>query len=456
VVRPVQVCGILSGNGGRTMLSHGVDDGAMLDLARLLLEDVCSDIARFRHSREDPRAFATVRVDREYNLGAPGAFADLRVEPGNEPPYFMEVKYGFEAGALQSHLSRKYSTLQDTGDARKLILVIDAGRHADWPAVEAAVRAMLPAHLALEVWDEATLHDLSSECFGAAIDSFSGAELVSIRERIDQGKDRLAFGELPPKGYAEAVLRQNLICHFGTWHIREIRQARGNSDLSQVVPPGTYEQVVVLMADLSGFSRYVHDTADDATVRESLTSFYAKARYQVINAGGMLVQFVGDEVVAAFGIPDRRPEYLASAVRTAYRLLDIGSSVSLGWQRRIDHVQPRQGVHIAMAMGSVQLVQMRALDPARLATIGDCLDIAARLLPLADQGEIVVSNVLQHALTSTGLPCQLEALPPFDARSLGILQPWRLASTAPALRGSPDRPLPPSVSRTATPERNGH
>jgi class 3 adenylate cyclase len=435
---------------------HTLEESSLVDLARLLLEDVCTDLVRFLHSREGPLTFGEVRVDREYALGHPGAFADLRVEPGDEPPYFMEVKYGFDASTLLAHLSRKYSSLPDAGDARKLILVVDTASHADWPALEAAIRALLPPHLALEVWDEQKMHDLTGACFGSSIASFSGPELMSIRERIDEGKDRLAFGKTPAKGYADAFLRQNLIWHFGTWRMRELRQAREDDDLTQLVRPGGYDHVVVLMADLSGFSRYVHDTADDATVRESLTSFYAKSRYQVVNAGGMLVQFVGDEVVALFGIPDRRPDYIASAVRTAYRLLDIGASVSLGWQRRIDHVQPRQGVHIAMGMGRVQVVPMRALDNARLATIGDCLDITARLMPLADQGEIVVSNVLQHAIVMAGLPCELEALPPFDARSLGMLQPWRLAAAAPELRGAPGRQASQATDGRCVPGRNGH
>ncbi len=437
------------------MESHTRESG-LVYLARLLLEDVCSDLVRFLHSHDDPVAFAGVRVDREYALGQPGAFADLRVEPGYKPPYFMEVKYGFDSSALLAHLTRKYAALPDVGDARKLVLVVDTARHADWPSLESAIGALLPPHLALEVWDEQTLHKLTGECFGVSISSFSGPELMSIRERIDEGKDRLAFGESPPGGYAEALLRQNLIWHFGTWRMRELRQAREDGDLTQLVCPGGYDHVVVLMADLSGFSRYVHDTADDATVRESLTSFYAKSRYQVVNAGGMLDQFVGDEVVALFGIPDLRPDYLVSAVRTAYRLLDIGASVSLEWQRRIDHVQPRQGVHIAMGMGRIQLVPMRALDHARLATIGECLDITARLLRLADHGEIVVTNVLRHAIQSAGLPCELDALPPFEARNLGMLQPWRLASAAPTVRGVPDLRMSRAADERSERGRDGH
>jgi hypothetical protein len=51
------------------------------NLTRLLLEDVCSDLVRFLHPRDDPAHFAEVRIDREWALGPAGSFADLRVEP---------------------------------------------------------------------------------------------------------------------------------------------------------------------------------------------------------------------------------------------------------------------------------------------------------------------------------------------------------------------------------------
>ena len=67
--------------------------------------------------------------------------------------------------------------------------------------------------------------------------------------------------------------------------------------------PGRYRAIIVLLADLCSFSSFVRDAADPDVVLNSLTSFYTKARYQVVNRGGMLSQFVGDEVVAFFGLP---------------------------------------------------------------------------------------------------------------------------------------------------------
>jgi hypothetical protein len=79
-----------------------------------------------------------------------------------------------------------------------------------------------------------------------------------------------------------------------------------------------------------------------------------------------------------------------------------------------------------MAMGRVQLVSMRPLDYARLQTIGDCLQICTRQLPLAEQNQIVISNVLRQALQRSGY--EFAGLPPFEARHIGVLQPWRLLS----------------------------
>src|SRR5262245_44240611 len=109
-----------------------IDRSELIDLGRLLLEDGCSDLVRFLHSRGDPARLGAVLVDREWALGPPGAFADLRVEPEDEPPYFLEVKYGYKAETLVGHLRRKYSALDRTGaDVTRLVLVVETAAHGD-------------------------------------------------------------------------------------------------------------------------------------------------------------------------------------------------------------------------------------------------------------------------------------------------------------------------------------
>src|SRR6476620_12688 len=97
----------------------------VVDLGRLLLEDICSDLLRFFHSHANPSSFESVLIDREYALGPTGAFADLRVQPCDEAPFFLEVKDGYDAATLVTHLRRKYGEPgARTTDANRLVLVV--------------------------------------------------------------------------------------------------------------------------------------------------------------------------------------------------------------------------------------------------------------------------------------------------------------------------------------------
>ena len=81
-------------------------------------------------------------------------------------------------------------------------------------------------------------------------------------------------------------------------------------------------------------------------MQQILTAFYSQSRHAVHEYGGMFYQFVGDEVVGLFGFPDKKPGYVTDAVNCAKALLDIGASTSGHWERRIDRVQDKHGLHV--------------------------------------------------------------------------------------------------------------
>lgn len=391
---------------------------------RLLLEDICSDVVRYLHAAGQADAFASVRIDREWNLGIPGAFADLRVAPVDADPYFVEIKTGYSALEIVQHLSRKYSSeTTRLRRASKVIVVLEAKRLDNRDEVVAAIRQAVAPSLEIEIWDEERLDGYTQELFGFSMQDPSDEDgLVELRGRISDAKARLAFGERSVDQRV-AILRHSLLWHFGFWRVRELRLKSADPSHS-LVRPGHYERAIVLVADLSSFTSFVRDTPDEDVVRASLTAFYTKARYQVINAGGMLYQFVGDEVSAVFGVPDRRGGYIDSAIRTARGLLEIGRSVTYHWQQRIDRVQPHCAAHIGMAMGDLNLVAQRPFDVAHLGVFGDCMNVASRLLHTAGPDEIVISNVLRQALADDTYT--YEERPTVDMKNYGPVASWRL------------------------------
>jgi hypothetical protein len=134
---------------------------------RLFLEEICCEVCRFRHVEQDKVPPDCVQTSREVDLGQPGAFADIQVEPAGLPPYFVEIKYGYAADRMLTHLARKYSS--DTPllrQACKLVLLVDTTSFDDWPGLHARIREVVSPHLALEIWDEARLLELIKQCFG--------------------------------------------------------------------------------------------------------------------------------------------------------------------------------------------------------------------------------------------------------------------------------------------------
>jgi len=80
----------------------GAPSSATLQL-RLLLEELCCELCRFQHVR-DGLAPEAVRIDREFQLGATDAFADIRVEAPGAAPFFVENKLAYAPADLIDRL----------------------------------------------------------------------------------------------------------------------------------------------------------------------------------------------------------------------------------------------------------------------------------------------------------------------------------------------------------------
>ncbi len=354
-----------------------------------------------------------------------GASADIHVKPKSASPYCVEVKFGYPNDMLLKHLRRKHQVqVPALSEVTKVILVIDSEGRADWSEVENSIATSLSPGIELEVWNESKLVQLLNDRFKTAIPAISPDSLIDVRHTIDRAQGRSVFGEELETEYEYEPLHSELIWQFGFWKLRQLRETKG-LDPREILPPGLYRGVVVLLADLCSFSSYVRDTPNSRVVRESLTSFYSKARYQIINNGGMLNQFVGDEVIGLFGIPDQSVHSCKDALDSARALLSIGKSVSHQWQRQIDRVQPSGGVHVGVAIGDLQIVSLRPFGRTHVGAIGDCINVAARLMAAAGPGEIVVSNSFLQAL-SEDARAGFREIDPVEGRNVGRIMAWKL------------------------------
>lgn len=401
--------------------SPGYVDPLHYEELRLFVEEICDHIFRFECVEKFGIEPQDVDIDQEVYLGGPGAFADIRVQAQNQPTTFIEVKYGYDSERLVSSLTRKYG--EETPGSKqgaRVVLVADTHRHSDWPSIESRIREQLRPNLQLEVWNEELLISRISERFPIRITSFEDRPIRELRGIVDKAFGHYAFGD----DYRPDDIHTTLIWHFGYWRVRRMLE-RGFIGNGKLVDVGRHKNIAVMLADLSNFSSFVRDTPDDHVVRGCLANFYAKARHQIINSGGMLYQFLGDAVIALFGLTDPDSNHLDDAMDCAEAMVEIGSSVCDLWQRQIDRVQRSGGSHIGMAIGNLQVVQLQPFSPTRISAIGDAINITARLLEEAGPGEIVASNSLVQRL-SPHWQGQFRELSPIEARNMGLIKTWKL------------------------------
>jgi class 3 adenylate cyclase len=273
--------------------------------------------------------------------------------------------------------------------------------------------------LTLDVWGAEEIRRRIEDAFGLRAEKIGQRDVRAIRDSIVRAEWQAAFAG------ADSFLAPTLLWHFSSWTLRRLSRELGLTP-RDVLRAGIYRDAVVVMADICSFSSYVRDTRDESLVRQSLTAFYSQARQAIVETGGMLDKFVGDEAIGIFGFPDRRPGYADDALRCARRLIDIGNSVSEHWQSRLDRVQKSRGVHIGIAMGDLSLMPLRAFSSAHHGFIGDALNMTARLMAAAGPSEVLVSNGFHQALSAGGRS-GFTAIDPVDGRNVGLIRCWRLA-----------------------------
>jgi class 3 adenylate cyclase len=154
------------------------------------------------------------------------------------------------------------------------------------------------------------------------------------------------------------------------------------ADPDQAGLGGEVVDVTVLMADLRGFTSFAEQHAPAAVVA-MLNAYYGVVVPVILDAGGTVVQFVGDEVMALFNAPTRQPDHAMRAARAGLRLHEVVAAVTAhppDW--------PRFGVGINTGpalVGNIGAEQMR-----NFTAIGDTTNLAARLQGLAEPGQVIV------------------------------------------------------------------
>jgi class 3 adenylate cyclase/tetratricopeptide (TPR) repeat protein len=159
------------------------------------------------------------------------------------------------------------------------------------------------------------------------------------------------------------------------------------TQLAEARPPQEMRKVVtIVFSDLKG-STSLGEALDSEALREVMTRYFDAMRGELERHGGVIEKFIGDAVMAVFGLPRLHEDDALRAVRAA-----AGMQAAL--EELNGELQLVYGVQLANRTG-VNTGEVVAGDPTsgqRLVT-GDAVNVAARLEQAAGEREVLLGEL---------------------------------------------------------------
>jgi class 3 adenylate cyclase/tetratricopeptide (TPR) repeat protein len=150
---------------------------------------------------------------------------------------------------------------------------------------------------------------------------------------------------------------------------------------------GERKQVSALFSDLSGYTA-MSERLDPEEVKEIMSQIFGKITSVVNKYDGTIEKFIGDAVVAFFGVPKAHEDDPVRAIRAAREINKVVDFVSPQFESKVG--KPL-AMHTGINTGLVVTGEV-ILEKGTVGVTGDTVNLASRLSGLAKPGEILVGQ----------------------------------------------------------------
>jgi class 3 adenylate cyclase/DNA-binding NarL/FixJ family response regulator len=294
--------------------------------------------------------------------------------------------------------------------ARAIREVATGGSMLD-PVIVSALMNPVRRTGGLSAEDEQLLEHVAA---GRTIKAIAGAErstAAAVEARVERLFLQLAEGV--STGEAGALDRLRRL------HQAIVEREEQGETLSRLLPTGIAEKllagghgvgeterldVTVLMSDIRGYTS-IAEHADPAVLAQQLNRHRAEMNRAILGAGGTVMQYVGDAVMAVFGAPEASDDHAARALDAAGAMHAAQHAVNAEWAAE---QRSPFGLGIGLSTGVVAAALLGSEERVEYTLVGDAVNLCQRLQQFAEPGQTVLSEATWQAL----------AIPPAEAEKL--------------------------------------
>ncbi|TML60780.1 MAG: zinc-ribbon domain-containing protein, partial [Actinobacteria bacterium] len=190
--------------------------------------------------------------------------------------------------------------------------------------------------------------------------------------------------------------------------------------LAPVAPPQEVRKTVtIVFSDLKG-STNLGEALDSESLREVMNRYFAEMRRVLEDHGGRVEKYIGDAVMAVFGLPLLHEDDALRAVRAAHGMKRALETLN-------DELERVFGVRLANRTG-VNTGEVVAGDPSagQRLVVGDAVNVAARLEQAAPATEVLLGELTYRLVRDA---VEVEAVEPLELKGKSERVPaFRLVS----------------------------
>ena len=312
----------------------------------------------------------------------------LMAEDGKSLEPRVVMKRG--GGEPDEAMPLSQTVLREVVTHKKAILATDAITDGRFQAAASIVALSMRSAMCVPLIYE-------DEIFGAMhVDSlqrasaFTKKDLQIFAAVANQTASALKNASLLQQVEAEAETRARLGRLLSPNLVEEV--VSGKLDMTQ---GGEERDAAVLFSDIRGFTS-MSATMDASEVTALLNEYFEVMVDVVFDLGGTLDKYMGDAIMALFGVPKSDDEAAANAVRCALKM-----EAALRSLNRVRQARGEQTIEMGIGINCGEMVwgplgSRRTMD---YTVIGDVVNVASRLCGHAEAGSIIVAQGVQERLS---------------------------------------------------------
>lgn len=232
-----------------------------------------------------------------------------------------------------------------------------------------------------------------------ATNAFDEKDLLIFTGIAQQAATAIQNARLAAKIEWEARTRAQFQRFFSPGMVQQM--VEGKLKLDGV---GESREVTVMFADIRGFTAMT-EHADAHDIVKLLNDYFEVMVEVIFRYDGTLDKYVGDEIMALFGVPVAQEDACIAAVECAVEMMLTLERFNA---QRVQEGKPPIQIGIGMNTGVCVYGALGSSKTLQYTVIGDTVNTASRLCSVAKAGEVIISEATfrqaQHHIEAQPLP----------------------------------------------------